>query len=145
MKEEAPYRNLWRSLFGRGYGHVTKQTMERKKERINECPRISLYQSRQTREPSQSGLTLWSSSLGATTLYEFWPASLSIAILLQFWIFIFPRLFTWVSPPRPSLGPRVAHVGLRVEKWQRDYFLRKLWFSPINIIPPMVHNLISFT
>jgi len=69
IKAEAPYRNLWRSLFGRVCGLVTKQTTEWNKERTKKNEWISFYQSRQTTEPSQCGLTLRSSSLGATNLW----------------------------------------------------------------------------
>ena len=43
---------------------------------------------------------------------------------------------------RLVLQPRSVHVGFVVNKVALgQVFLQVLWFSPINIIPPMLHTL----
>jgi hypothetical protein len=54
------------------------------------------------------------------------------------------RLVARLSPRRPGFGLGSVHVGFVVDKVALgQVFLRILWFSPVNIIPPGLHTHIS--
>jgi hypothetical protein len=53
-------------------------------------------------------------------------------------------LVAGLSPRRPGFAPGSFHVGFVVDKVALgQVFLRVLWFSPVNIIPPSLSKFIS--
>jgi hypothetical protein len=54
----------------------------------------------------------------------------------------FRQLVAGLSPRRPVLDPGSIHVGFVVDKMALgQVFPRVLRFSPVNFIPPVLHNL----
>jgi hypothetical protein len=50
------------------------------------------------------------------------------------------RLVADLSPQRPGFDPGSAHVGFVVDKLALgQVFLRVLRFSPVHVIPPVLH------
>jgi hypothetical protein len=51
------------------------------------------------------------------------------------------RLIAGISPTRPGFNPRPVHVRFVVDELTlRQVFLPVLWFSPVSIIPPVLHT-----
>jgi hypothetical protein len=116
---------------GRVYEPVTKQTTERKKERKNErmsedkfTPKSANYRT----VPMRFNTPIFFLLLALQHSMNFGLLSVHshvTPIPNPHFCQIVDVGSHRLSPPRPFLYPRVAHVGLLMQKWQRDYFLRK--------------------